>query len=108
MLLRIDGAGHTRFLVQVGLPKQGPNRYSSRSLPLYFNTWNDFLWPLLVTTRDIWRPLMVGLWTFSTEVGPQTQLMMAGAIIAIIPVLLLYFITQKQYTESIATSGLKR
>jgi len=44
---------------------------------------------------------------FVDEVGQQTHLMMAGAVITIIPILILYFITQKQFTESIARSGLK-
>jgi ABC-type glycerol-3-phosphate transport system permease component len=49
----------------------------------------------------------VGLWTFTSEAGPETQLMMAGAVITLIPILIMYFLTQKQYTEGIATSGLK-
>ena len=73
----------------------------------FIGAWNAFLWPLLVTTKPDWRPLMVGLWTFVTEAGPQTQLLMAGAVITIIPILILYFFTQRQFTEGIATTGLK-
>jgi ABC-type glycerol-3-phosphate transport system permease component len=49
----------------------------------------------------------VGLTSFIGEAGQQTNLMMAGAVITIIPILVLYFFTQKQFTESIARSGLK-
>ncbi len=49
----------------------------------------------------------MGLITFITEFGAETQLRMAGAVIAIIPVLALYFVAQKQFTEAIARSGLK-
>jgi ABC-type glycerol-3-phosphate transport system permease component len=70
-------------------------------------SWNSFTWPLLVTTNDTWRPMMVGLWTFVREAGPQTHLLMAGAVISLIPILIIYFITQKQFTEGIATTGLK-
>lgn len=103
---RMDGADHTRFLVQIVLPISKAPIFTVLIFA-FIGSWNDFLWPLLVTTRDTWRPLMVGLWTFSTEAGPETQLLMAGAVITIIPILILYFLTQKQYTEGIATSGLK-
>lgn len=103
---RIDGAGHLRFLLQIVLPI---SRAAVLTVILFgfINAWNAFLWPLLVTTRDTWRPLMVGLWTFVSEAGPETQLLMAGAVITVIPVLILYFLTQRQFIEGIATSGLK-
>lgn len=103
---RIDGAGHIRFLLQIVLPmSKAP--LMTVALFSFIGSWNAFLWPLLVTTTDRWRPLMVGLWTFVTEAGPETHLLMAGAVITIIPILVLYFLTQKQFTEGIATSGLK-
>ena len=70
-------------------------------------SWNAFLWPLIVTTRDTWRPITVGLSKFIEESASHVQLMMAGATITIIPILTLYFFTQKQFTEGIATTGLK-
>lgn len=103
---RIDGAGHLRFLTQVVLPISKAPIFTVLIFG-FIGAWNDFLWPLLVTTRDVWRPLMVGLYSFVTEAGPETQLMMAGSVITIIPILIVYFLTQKQYTEGIATSGLK-
>ncbi len=103
---RIDGAGHLRFLIQVVLPiSKAP--IMTVVIFGFIGSWNAFLWPLLVTTTPKWRPLMVGLWTFVTEAGPETQLLMAGAVITIIPMLILYFLTQRQFTEGIATTGLK-
>jgi ABC-type glycerol-3-phosphate transport system permease component len=103
---RMDGAGHLRFLVQIVLPI---SKAAVMTVVIFsfIGSWNAFLWPLLVTTRETWRPLMVGLWQFQTEAGPQTHLLMAGAVITIIPILILYFFTQKQFTEGIATTGLK-
>ena len=103
---RMDGAGHFKYLTSVVIPMSKPVIMTVTLLTFVF-AWNEFLWPLLVTTTQRWRPLGVGLWTFVTEAGPETQLLMAGAIITIIPVLIVYFITQKQFTEGIATSGLK-
>lgn len=103
---RIDGAGHLRFLVQIVLPmSKAP--IMTVIIFSFIGSWNAFLWPLLVTTTDRWRPLMVGLWTFVSEAGPETNLLMAGAVIALIPIIILYFLTQKQFTEGIATTGLK-
>ncbi|MCK4900545.1 MAG: carbohydrate ABC transporter permease [Anaerolineales bacterium] len=103
---RMDGAGHFRFLIQIVLPiSKAP--IMTVVIFAFIGSWNAFLWPLLVTTRDVWRPLMVGLWTFVTEAGPETQLLLAGAVIAAIPILILYFLTQRQFTEGIATTGLK-
>jgi ABC-type glycerol-3-phosphate transport system permease component len=103
---RMDGAGHMRFLIQIVLPmSKAP--IMTVLIFAFIGSWNAFLWPLLVTTTDAWRPLMVGLWTFVSEAGPETQLLMAGAVITVIPILILYFLTQKQFTEGIATTGLK-
>jgi ABC-type glycerol-3-phosphate transport system permease component len=103
---RMDGAGHLRFLVQIVLPiSKAP--VMTVMIFSFIGSWNAFLWPLLVTTKETWRPLMVGLWTFVSEAGPQTHLMMAAAVITIVPILILYFLTQKQFTEGIATTGLK-
>lgn len=103
---RIDGCDHMRFLVQIVLPiSKAP--IMTVLLFGFTASWNAFTWPLLVTTNDTWRPMMVGLWTFVQEAGPQTHLLMAGAVISLIPILIIYFITQKQFTEGIATTGLK-
>lgn len=103
---RMDGAGHLRFLIRICLPiSKAP--VLTVTIFTFIGAWNAFLWPLLVTTKPDWRPLMVGLWTFVTEAGPETQLLMAGAVIAVIPALIIYFLTQKQFTEGIATTGLK-
>lgn len=103
---RMDGAGHLRFLLQIILPiSKAP--IMTVVIFAFIGSWNAFMWPLLVTTKETWRPLMVGLWNFVTEAGPNTHLLMAGAVITIIPILVLYFLTQKQFTEGIATTGIK-
>jgi len=103
---RIDGAGHLRFLTTVVLPMSRPV-LTTATLLTFVHAWNEFLWPLLVTTNPTWRPLAVGLANFIDEAGARTHLLMAGSVITIVPVLVLYFFTQRQFTEGIATSGLK-
>jgi ABC-type glycerol-3-phosphate transport system permease component len=103
---RMDGAGHLRFLTTVVLPMSRPI-VTTATLLTFVAAWNEFLWPLLVTTNPTWRPLAVGLANFIDEAGARTHLLMAGSVITIVPVLVLYFFTQRQFTEGIATSGLK-
>jgi ABC-type glycerol-3-phosphate transport system permease component len=103
---RIDGSGHLRFLFQVVLPLSKAPLMVILVLT-FMGSWNSLAWPLLVTNTPDWRPISVGLSTFVTEAGQEFHLIMAGAFITIIPILILYFFTQKQFTESIARSGLK-
>ncbi len=103
---QIDGAGHFRFLLQVVVPLSRAPLMVVIVLSL-IGSWNALAWPLLVTNSPEWRPIAVGLLSFVQEAGQQTNLMMAGAVITIVPVLIVYFITQRQFTESIARSGLK-
>ena len=102
----IDGCGHLRFLLQVVLPLSRAPLMSVIVLNGIWS-WNAFLWPLIVTSNETWRPITVGLSKFTMEAAAEVHLMMAGAAITIIPILILYFFTQKQFTEGIATTGLK-
>jgi ABC-type glycerol-3-phosphate transport system permease component len=103
---QIDGAGHLRFLWQVVLPLSKAPLMVIVVLS-FIGTWNSLAWPMLVTNTPDWRPISVGLMNFVDEAGQEIHLTMAGAFITIIPILVIYFFTQKQFTESIARSGLK-
>ena len=103
---QIDGAGHLRYLVQVILPlSKAP--VMTMVLFSFISSWNALAWPILVTTTPDWRPVSYGLLAFLDEAGAFFHLQMAGAMITIAPVLLLYFFTQRTFIESIASSGLK-
>ncbi|MDX1414711.1 MAG: carbohydrate ABC transporter permease [Candidatus Promineifilaceae bacterium] len=103
---QIDGAGHVRYLVQVVVPL---SRAAIVTVILFsfIGTWNSLAWPILVTTTQEWRVISYGLLSFLDEAGALFHLQMAGAVIAILPIILIYFFTQRQFTEGIATSGLK-
>ncbi len=103
---RIDGAGHWRFLLQVVIPLSKAPILVIVVLS-FIGAWNSLAWPMLVTSSPEWRPISVGLMNFVEDAGQQTHLVMAGTVITVIPILILYFITQRQFTESIARSGLK-
>jgi len=103
---RIDGAGHIRYLFQVVLPL---SRAALMTLVIFafVGSWNALAWPMLVTNSPEWRPISAGLMSFLDEAGAHVHLQMAGSVITILPILLVYFITQKQFTEGIAFTGLK-
>ena len=104
---RIDGAGHLRFLIQVVLPlSKAP--IMTVVIFSFIGSWNALLWPLIATKAGSdWWPISVGLQNFVSEAGPETHLWMAAASISMLPVLVLYFLAQRQFIEGIATTGLK-
>jgi ABC-type glycerol-3-phosphate transport system permease component len=102
----IDGCGHLRFLTQIVLPISKAPLMTVIILNGIW-AWNSLQWPLIVTSTADWRPITVGLSGFITEASAETQLIMAGSVITTIPILVLYFFTQRQFTEGIATTGLK-
>lgn len=104
---RIDGAGHLRFLRSVVIPLSTAPIMTAITFG-FIGSWNSLLWPLLLTQTDEWRPVAVGLTKFVNSDAPtELHLQMAASVLMIIPILILYFFTQKQFTEGIATSGLK-
>ena len=103
---KIDGASHLQFLLRIVLPLSKAPLMTVIMLA-FIGSWNALSWPLLVTNSAEWRPIAVGLANFLDEENQRVHLQMAGAVITMLPVLILYFFTQKQFTEGIAQSGLK-
>ena len=104
---RIDGAGHFRFLRSVVVPLSKAAIMTSITFG-FIGSWNSLLWPLLLTQTDDWRPVAVGLTKFVQADAPtELHLQMAASVMMLIPILILYFFTQRQFTEGIATTGLK-
>lgn len=103
---QIDGAGRMRYLLTVVLPlSKAP--LVTVVIFSFIGSWNALAWPILVTTTKDWRPISYGLLAFLDEAGAVFNLQMAGAVITVLPIIILYFFVQKQFTEAIAQSGLK-
>ena len=102
----MDGCTHIRFLIFIVIPMSKPIIFTV-GLFGFITAWNSFMWPMIITTTAEWRPLTVGIYSFVTEAGTDTHLLMAASVISIVPVLIVYFFTQKQFTDSIATLGIK-
>lgn len=102
----LDGAGHTRFLFQIMVPlSRAP--IATIALLKFVGSWNAFLWPLIVTNTPKMRTVPIGLMSLMQDEGPQYQIWMAAATLALIPVVLVFLAAQRQFMESVAKSGLK-
>ena len=102
----IDGCGPFRFLFSIVLPLSRAS-LTAVCLFTFINTWNSFLWPLVMTNSDSKRLIQVGLAFFSQSQGTEHGLMMAAAVFSIAPLVLAYFIAQRQIIESLTHTGLK-
>jgi multiple sugar transport system permease protein len=103
---QLDGASRGTFFLWIALPLARPALVTA-GLFGFLGSWNALLWPLIVTSSPDVRPIQVGLATFSTEQGTQYHLLMAAATLAILPVVLLYLVAQRQFTEGVTASGIK-
>jgi ABC-type glycerol-3-phosphate transport system permease component len=102
---RIDGAGHWRFLWGVVVPISW-SAIMTTVLFSFIGVWSALEWPILVTSDDSWRPISVALWQFRGDGGTVLQLLMAAAVIALLPIMILYLFTQRFFTQGFLTSGL--
>ncbi len=105
---RIDGANTLQILRRVYVPLSIPT-YVAFALVSVSARWNEFLWPFIATRTQEVRPLTVGLNQLyqTTEVGAQYGELMAGTLIVIAPLVILFILFQRQFIESFATSGIK-
>ena len=103
---RIDGAGTVRTLVSIILPLSKPILVTVTTLAVV-GSWNSFLWPLIITSSREKRLLSVGIALFKGEVGVDYNAVMAGSLIALAPLLILFVFFQRFIVRSVAVTGLK-
>lgn len=102
----IDGCSTFGVLWRIVLPLSKPI-IATASIFSVIGSWNSFIWPLIMTDSKHLRVLQVGLSYFSQDSGTETSLLMAASTFSILPLVVLFFIAQKQIIESTAKSGLK-
>jgi multiple sugar transport system permease protein len=102
----LDGAGHLRILWSIVVPlMRGP--LAAVMLFAFLGSWNSLLWPLIVTNSQSLRPIQLGLSVFINQDANEPTLLMAASAFTIAPIVLLYFVAQRQFMEGFASSGLK-
>lgn len=105
---RIDGANLWRIIFRIYVPLCIPS-YVAFALVSISTHWNELLWPLVITRTEEVRPLTVGLnKLFNTsDTGADYGLLMAGTLMVIAPLFVLFMLFQKRFIESFASSGVK-
>jgi multiple sugar transport system permease protein len=103
---RIDGCSRLGVLAKIVLPLSLP-ALSTLALIMLLWTWNDFLWPLVAINTESHMTLQVGLSTFQGAHQTQVTILMAGNMMALIPMVAAFVLAQRSFVRSIAASGLK-
>lgn len=103
---RIDGASEFRIFVEIVLPLCKPILVTL-AIFTFLGTWNDFLWPLVVLTDQSRYTLPVALANLFGEHVQDTELMMAGSVLTVLPVLLLFLFLQRHYIQGLLMGGVK-
>ena len=103
---RIDGCGHGRIYSEIMLPLIKPGLVSLGVLTLRF-AWNNLMWPMIVNTEKTKMTLTAGLSYLQGQYISDYPSIMAGALLATIPLIIIYAIFQRQFIEGIALTGIK-
>ena len=103
---RIDGAGELRIFFQIVLPMLKPVLVTL-AIFTFLGAWNDFMWPLIVLTDTSHYTLPVALASLSREHIQDVEMMMAGAVITVLPVLTLFLVLQRYYIQGLLLGSVK-
>ncbi len=103
---RVDGAGELRIFATIVLPVLKPI-VATLAIFSFLGAWNDFMWPLIVLTDDSLHTLPVALAGLSREHVQDSELMMAGSVVTVLPVLVLFLALQRQYMEGLMAGSVK-
>ncbi|WP_142806377.1 carbohydrate ABC transporter permease [Stenotrophomonas maltophilia] len=103
---RIDGAGELRIFFQIVLPMLKPVLVTL-AIFTFMGAWNDFMWPLIVLTDQEHYTLPVALATLSREHIMDVEMMMAGAVVTVVPVLALFLVLQRYYIQGLLLGSVK-
>ena len=103
---QLDGSGHLRFLWSIAAPLARPPLVTIALFQLVAG-WNAFLWPLIVTNSDAYRPVQVGLQAFSYADATNPVLHAAGSLMVTLPILIIFLLAQRQIVGGIAASGIR-
>ncbi|MFD6447686.1 carbohydrate ABC transporter permease [Promicromonospora sp. NPDC060204] len=103
---RLDGVSELGIWARIMTPLVKP-AFITVALLTFESSWNNFLWPLLVTRSDSMRVIQVGLSVFRTENDTQWAFLMAGTTLATLPMVVLFLLGQKYFVRGFANAGIK-
>ena len=104
---RVDGAGELRIFFQIVLPQCGPP-LATLSILTFLSSWNNFLWPLVAAQTEEKYTLPVALSLYSTgQNATNYSVLLAGAVLVVTPILLLFVFLQRYFIQGVAGTGIK-
>jgi multiple sugar transport system permease protein len=103
---RLDGANTLDVIVHVVIPSSRPV-LAALTLITVVSQWNNFMWPLVITSGHKWRVLTVATAELQSRYNAQWTLVMAATTVAIVPLVMLFVAFQRHIVSSIVVSGLK-
>jgi len=103
---RIDGAGEARIFMQIVMPLLKPIMVTL-AIFTFLAAWNDFMWPLIALTGQEHYTLPIALASLSREHVQDSELMMAGSVVTVVPVLALFLAMQRYYLEGLLLGSVK-
>ena len=103
---KLDGCGYLRILFHVIIPntKEG---IATITLFAFLTWWRQYLWPLIVINTTEIRTLPIGLKYLLSDGGKEYNILMAASVMAIIPVVAMYIMLEKQFVKSVTFTGIK-
>lgn len=102
----LDGAGHFRIFLRIVLPLVGPG-LATLSVFAFMSSWNSLLWPLIILRTEALQTLPLALAGLQGQYTTEWDVMMAGSVVSILPMLALYLFAQKYVIQGVASSGIK-
>ena len=103
---RIDGAGLFQTYRKVALPLCIPT-LATLAVTTFMESWNDYLWPLLMLTDRNKMTLPIALSTLNGQYSTEYNVLMAGSLISMIPIIIIYIAAQKQFKSGLMAGGIK-
>jgi multiple sugar transport system permease protein len=102
----LDGAGHFRIFFSVVIPNIRP-ALATLTVFAFMGSWNSFLWPLVVLRKPELQTLPIALAGLQGQYTTEWDIIMAGSVVSILPMLALYIFAQKYVIQGVASSGIK-
>lgn len=102
----LDGAGHLRIFTMIVLPLIRP-ALATVAVFAFMGSWNSFLWPLVVIRSPEFMTLPLGLSTLQGQFTTRWDVVMAGSVVSIIPIAIVYLLAQRHIIAGVATTGIK-
>jgi len=104
---RLDDAGEIKIILRIMIPMARPAIFTIGLLS-FISSWNSYFWPLIMTTKNTYRTLPIGVAMLNSQDGPRLwNVMMAGNMFLVVPILIVYLFANKQIRKAFAYSGIK-